>query len=168
MHKRANKNENELVKKISVWKICKVILFCFSAAFLLIELFIGYYFFMGHKKEIKDLNEEEIQQIKDIYNLELSDTDEIVSISFMARGVDTFYVLKIKTSSPEEFCTNNQECFPEQQELKTLPFLFSSLSYVPLGGEKSIYYSQKYVYISSWSYGDRAISDLYFELENSR
>lgn len=140
------------------------ILFCISLAFIS----MGYYMFVGQKDEIKDLTEEELQKIEETYNLVLGDTDEIISIAFSSRAVDTFILLKIKTASPEKFCANNAERFPEQHELEANPLIYCSLSYVPRGGSESIYYSKKYVYVSSWCSANEEVSELHLKIKDSR
>ena len=127
-----------------------------------------YHFVHGDNIEIEDFSEDEIQKIQEVYDLQLNDNDEIVSISYMSLGIDSFYVLKIKPSSVDEYCVSNQDFFPVQKKLKTIPFLFSCWSYVPKGVQKSLYYSDSYVYISTRSYADTEISDLYFEIEDNR
>ena len=130
------------------------------------------YMWEGYKYELKDLSEDEVQLLEEtykaVYNLELGDTDEIVSITYMARGVDPFFVLKIKTSSPDDFCANNAEALPRQEELVTIPFLFSSRSYVPLKGKATVYYSKDYVYVSSWAHKSPEVSDVYYEIKDNR
>ena len=131
---------------------------------LIVIFLLAYYIDVkGKIISIKELTIDEKKSIVSTYGINLDTSDVIESFDYMTYAHNSFFVLKIRVTDMENFKENNADEFEEFEILPDENFWFPSKRYKPKEKE-TVYISDGHIYISTWSFEDSQISDLYFDI----
>lgn len=150
-------------------KLRRFILICFLCLITIIlsSLIPFCLIFKEKTKSLKEFTAIEKERITAAWDISLSSKDDIIAFYYISSYKSPFFVLQLKTTDFDFFCKYNENiCKDTYKTEKDFSHLYRN-DYLPRS-EYTVFYSDKYIYISTYDEDKHYISNIFYELDNQK
>ncbi len=127
--------------------------------------------FRGQTQTLDNFTATEMSAVINAAGINTDSEFDLISFCFMSFPMsNTFFVIKLKTSDVEGLCADIADISDSIEPLPSYSlyyFFFPVQRYAP-NGRFTAYTDGNYVYLSTWSWKNEAISNAYWDIENGR